>query len=479
MLAELLSAAGAALDEAAVTLNRLNVFPVPDGDTGTNLRVTFAAAAEGTGRAGSAHQVARRSAEAALRRATGNSGVIASQWLAGLARALPSTDPVQGEALAVALDAASKAASAAVMRPTDGTILTAMEMAARAAERSGAVSDRLSRAARAAFEAARASQQRLPEARAAGVPDAGALGFAVALDAMARTAMGVPPRPISARYRKLGPAADWRAAARDQHHHFGTCLQLTLTSSLSPSGLRPALEAAGESVLVAGEPPNLRVHLHTLDTAAALATLRDLGTVADIGAADMDLDADAFLEPVARSAVVAIVEGAGWRRLFEEFGAEVVNAPELPSGLAEALSHLRAEAAIVIPNGYIPTAQGREALRRVGRTGYVLACDKPPAGLSALLVFNREEEARVNRHWMREAARLVRTERAETAADVERLARRHQAKASLLSVYHGAAVSEEEARALASRLTPTLRPMDVEVLAGGQSAPAYWLAFEE
>jgi uncharacterized protein len=479
-LAGMLAAAADAVESAAPTLDRLNVFPVPDGDTGTNLSLTLRQAADaaiGSHGAG-AREVAWDAAAAALASGMGNSGVIFSQWLAGFARALPGTGEVRGMALARALLEAAREAESAVSRPVAGTILTAMAAAASASQAPGSVSRRFGRAAKAAFVAADDSQRTLAEARNAAVPDAGALGFAVAFDAMARALADRPPRGLPHRYHRLQPTADWRDHCREDHPHFGTCMQLSLSTSEAAPRLRDRLLALGSSVLVAGEPPLVRLHVHSETPDAVLETLQEVGEISRLETNDIDADAEVFLRPVARTGVVAVAKGKGWERLFAELGADVTTAGD-QRALRHAIEEARAESVIVLPNGLASLDACRQALGASRRDGLVLDLPSPPAGVAAALAFDPDEDLGANARRMRASARRVSVVSADSRGRAKAVGVSTRPGATLVTLYFGSGEREHKAAEAAARIRDLRPASSVEVVHGGQETPAYWLSFEE
>ncbi len=286
-------AATTALDAARGALDSLNVFPVPDADTGTNLYLTLAQGADEVAAldaAAPAAELLAAFAHGALVGARGNSGVIASQFLLGLARGFDDGAVPDGVGLARALDGAQRAARTAVARPVDGTILTAATVAASAAREAADAGAELDATASAALHGAREALARtrdeLPALRAAGVVDAGAAGLVVILEALVGVLTGRPvpgiaqleagwrrgdgsPDPASGEH-----AAGGEHAASDDLPPDGEFEVMFLVESSAPdlaSVLSARLQAIGESVAVVGGPGVWQVHVHTDDPAAAVA----------------------------------------------------------------------------------------------------------------------------------------------------------------------------------------------------------------
>lgn len=274
----------------------LNVFPVPDGDTGTNLVLTLAGAARAAGRLGPEADLTALTAAAArgaLVGARGNSGVILSQAMRGLARSVAGRDTLDGPATAAALTAAAQDARQAVARPVEGTVLTVAAAAARAAEEAAdrSLSAVVTAAAQGAARALTDTRSQLPVLAERGVVDAGAAGYTILLEALAAVVDGGAPATARAR-EALASLPAPRPAASDQ----AVCalgagvvgavsngdgdlevMYVLHTTAQEAVALRARLDAAGESVAVVGgsEGPGERglwqVHVHTADPTAVLA----------------------------------------------------------------------------------------------------------------------------------------------------------------------------------------------------------------
>ena len=261
---ELARGAQAAIETARTRIDDLNVYPVPDGDTRTNLSLTVGTvvdALEKPGpedRAALAHEISR----AALMGARGNSGVILSQIVRGAAESLATSDD-----LAAALRSASDAAYRAVKRPVEGTMLTAIRELAEEAEAGGDLAAVVARG----DDCVARTRELLPVLAEAGVVDAGAAG----LVEIARGIVGVlagRPLPAPALEAQTAPTAD---SIHQQLSEFRYCTAFVVEGDrLDADALEAELEPLGDSVLVAGDPSALKVHVHTDDPGAALRVLR-------------------------------------------------------------------------------------------------------------------------------------------------------------------------------------------------------------
>jgi uncharacterized protein len=283
-LAAAIGAARAALEERGQEVNDLNVFPVADGDTGTNLLLTLrsveAAALAGAG--GAPGALAEALSRAALMGARGNSGMILSQLVSGAAEALAGGGAPDGADVARALRAAAEAGYRGVREPVEGTMLTVARAMAEAAEAAagGGRDAVLAGAVAAGVRAVEETPAQLAVLREAGVVDAGALGLVIALDGLTAALCGSAPlRPPT---RARPPAA---AGARSRYRY---CTSFAVTGpALDLAALEAALVPLGDSLLVMGDERRARVHVHTDDAERALALGRAAGALEGVAIEDM------------------------------------------------------------------------------------------------------------------------------------------------------------------------------------------------
>lgn len=295
-----LASAQSCVEQHIDELNMLNVFPVPDGDTGINMFVTLRSANEAIAAlpAESASVIATAMARGALLGASGNSGVILSQILRGLAKGMDGHDTFDTSVLTHALQTASENAYRAVGSPVEGTILTVSRDAAGAARRrlsDGAdMAELLKSVVKEAHDSVKRTPDLLPQLKDAGVVDAGAKGFFYILkgisDYLSSTMKTkVPSVRIRRTTRKEEPKAD------DNSHTYGYDLQFLVKGvNLPVSKMRSAIENMGESVLVVGDEETVRVHIHTADTQKVLDYASTHGRVSDLVNQDMDKQVEEF-----------------------------------------------------------------------------------------------------------------------------------------------------------------------------------------
>lgn len=403
----LLDRVRAALQAAREEVDALNVFPVPDGDTGTNLLATVQSAVEGLAAAGadaSAADLARAASRGALRGAAGNSGVIFSQVVRALAESVAEQDLTPSR-LAGALDRARTLSYDAVAEPVAGTILTAMDAAAdaaAAAARDASLAGALRLVAEAVGEAVAASRDVLEENRDAGVVDAGARGFEVAVDGMLAFVEGrelddAPPPPIR---RVDGDRVSRESGALTYAYE----VQYLLEADDDVARLlRGALEGLGDSVVVVACGGLLNVHVHTNQVEAALEIGREHGEPSQVHVTAFD-DADdpdrPAVEPGEDSprrvvGFVVVAPGPGIAEVAREAGAVVVEgrAGQLPTvaTVLNALGTVSAEEVVLLPShpNVVPTMRQASSVSVAegGRPLHVVdEADSVPAALAVLAV---------------------------------------------------------------------------------------------
>ncbi|AVT30829.1 Dak phosphatase [Plantactinospora sp. BC1] len=401
----------AALRRHQDEINQLNVYPVPDGDTGTNLVLTMTSAEQAlrmerddpdVGGQPAHVRVLRLLARGALLGARGNSGVIVSQILRGLADALAGTPEVRGRALAAALRAASTAAYGAVAEPVEGTLLTVAAAAATAAERAG--TDDLAAvtraAASAADEALARTPEQLPALARAGVVDAGGRGFCVLLDALVEVVTGAAPeRPEAAPAPPRRPLAAARETGSTEYAYE---VQFLLDADLAAvRRLRAELARLGDSLVVVGDeagptgPSTWNVHVHVNDVGAAIEAGVLAGRPYQISVTRFEDQLPAAApaeqpEPDApERAAVVVASGPGLAAIFAAEGATVVDGNPSAGELLAAVRSTGASRVVVLPND--PNAQAvarvaAEEAQQLGISVSVVPTRSPVQALAALAV---------------------------------------------------------------------------------------------
>ncbi|MDQ3145831.1 MAG: DAK2 domain-containing protein [Actinomycetota bacterium] len=416
-------------------LNRLNVYPVPDGDTGTNMALTLEAVVTELGSAEpDMAATCKAISHGSLMGARGNSGVILSQILRGLASTLSRAEAADGRTVAEALDAASTAAYGAVMKPVEGTILTVVREAAEAAVSAsdGGEAPSLVAVLDAARTAAADALERTPELLAvlkdAGVGDAGGAGFVLLLDAALLVVDGRPvpesePAPASA---VPAPAPTWGRRATDEA---ASSLRYEVMYFLEASDeavphFKDVWAGIGDSIVVVGGEGVWNCHIHTDDIGAAVEAAIDCGRPRDIRVTDLleQVEEERWVreaaaapaevgpsrEPVA-TAVVAVSVGEGVGRIFHSLGVHAVIAggqsmnPSTAQLLA-AVQECPSEACIVLPNNknIVPVAEQVDGV--CDKTVRVVPTRGVAEGFAALLAYDPDASIEVNLGAMTAAA---------------------------------------------------------------------------
>jgi DAK2 domain fusion protein YloV len=466
-------AAAAALEASVDEVNALNVFPVPDGDTGSNMMATVRAAlaeAEGLGATVSAERVASAAAFGALMGARGNSGVITSQILRGLAEGLAGKTRFNALDLANALDQGTKAAYGAVAKPVEGTILTVIREASAAAVETAERERTLDAVMKTTVDAAQAAVAKtpslLPILREAGVVDSGGQGLFRLFEGAHAYLTGDVSAPaprlpgaaaVAAGHTLASPAytgAPAGAGMRDEGFGFETMFlaQAVPGKALDVDGIRVYFESIGESVLVAGDPRAIKVHIHNERPDLVLAYALGLGTLSKISVENLDQQASdvretraaAFAsdgsgdapggdapapslgsngaagtpvpafpsEDAARLAVVAVAAGEGLAAIFRDFGVHKVvyggqTANPSTGELLEAVQSVDAHEVLLLPNNPNIVLAARQVSAMSERPVAVVATRNAAEGFAALLALDPDKSALENAGEMTTAGRAV------------------------------------------------------------------------
>ncbi len=399
-----------AMEANRAEIDELNVFPVPDGDTGTNLAQTLRAAADALADdpASTACDAVRAWARGAVLGARGNSGVIVSQILCGLADGIDGSEACDGALLAIALRSAADQAYASVANPLEGTILSVARAAADAADKAdaaedanagaGAMGSMVQRVQEAAWAALRRTIDQLPALTQAGVVDAGGRGLVVLIDALGQAVTGAavsaPPAARAARSRTVLEAAR-ESGSIDYDYEVQYLLR---ADEPRTTILRSELASLGDSLVVVGTGDGVwNVHVHVNDVGAALEAGIRAGTPYRITVVRF---ADAVAPPASSvprrqsgTAVVAVAPGEGLAHLFESEGVYVVEGgPTDNPSTADVLSAMLAcpvDHVVLLPNASqvsgVAEAAAIEA-RGQGVEVAVVPTKSPVQGLSAVAV---------------------------------------------------------------------------------------------
>jgi len=434
----------------AAGINLLNVYPVPDGDTGTNMSRTLDAVVTELESADHALEpTCEAISHGSLMGARGNSGVILSQILRGLVTTLRTTSPGSATKVAAALKAASVASYEAVLKPIEGTILTVVRETADAAQRAandGATLAAMLHVARAAGRKALANTpEQLPVLKDAGVVDAGGAGFMLLMDAALHIVDGEPlPEPSESSGPTVAQldAVTHRASTSGEVDVSELRYEVMFLLNIDDSKSKTFMQAWGEigdSIVVVGGDGLYNCHVHTNDIGAAIEAPIELGgkpfkiRVTDLfeemaeehahREAQLDLSQTNAMHkhvssvsalPAVACAVVAICSGAGLEELFAQMGVQgvVTGGQTLNPSTAElldAVEHMNSQQVIILPNNknIIPVANQVNALTKK-EVRVVPTCSMPEA-LAALVLYDPEADVDSNCEAMSDAAKSVAT----------------------------------------------------------------------
>jgi hypothetical protein len=531
------AAATAWLDRNKEQVNAINVFPVPDGDTGTNMTLTMRSTMEEALRCSdpSAGAMMAAMSHGALMGARGNSGVILSQILRGAAKATKGAPTLDSRGLAAALTEGSTAAYQAVTKPTEGTILTVIrEVADAATECANGSSPALRELLEIVTDAARESVARtptlLPVLAEAGVVDAGAQGLAVLIEGMLKHLRG---EEIEDAVSSAGPVEQEWLSVVDQRHQveaspYGYCLEVLLEGDeIDVPSLREEILGLGDSVIVVGDETLVRIHVHTDDPGAVLSRGTAVGQLAQVKVDNINRQAAQFVEmqkaahvpvPVPASLIscVAVASGDGLAEVFRSTGCEQVvsGGPTMnPStkDILDAIEACRTGDVVVLPNDKNIILAAEQAVGMTQKNVRVVKSRSVPQGLAALLAVNPEDGLDENAEAMEAALKVVRTieitraarstsvdgvevetgqaiaivdDRLTLAADspedalIEALRALTGGGTSLVTLYYGAETKQGDAEGVAGRIRESFAGHEVDIVRGGQPHYQYIASLE-
>ena len=467
---DLVRAALAALEASRERIDNLNVYPVPDGDTGTNLSLTVRAVHDALAATedASAEELARAVTRACLLGARGNSGVILSQIVRGAAEALAEAGTIDAGVLALCLRRGSEAAYGALREPKEGTILTlARELAERAEELApsnpplGLALDEI--IARGESALARTPDQ-LPILREAGVVDAGAAGLLEVIRGIRAEVCGEPLAEAPVETEPLPFEAVHRELSRYRY-----CTSFYVEGDeVERERLERELCAFGDSVLVVGSTGALKAHVHTDDPGRALSLATTLGVVEEVEVQNMHVqtaEREERLTSEAETAVsgtVAVVAGTGNARLFRSLGAtRIVEGGNTmnpsASALLRAIDSVPATEVLVLPNNPNVLLTAEQAAKESVKRVLVVPTRSLQAGLAAMVAFDPERDGEENADEMQAAAAAVRAGAVVPASRASALGPIHVEQGEFLGLVDEEAVAsgrvlEEVARDVVDRL---------------------------
>ena len=516
-------------------LNELNVFPVPDGDTGTNMSMTINAAVSDLRKAEdpSLEKAASITASALLRGARGNSGVILSLLFRGLSKKLKGVQECDGVLWAEALQEGVDAAYKAVMKPAEGTILTVSRLAAAAARKAAEENNHIEFVQEAAIAEAKVALadtvNQNPVLKKAGVVDAGGKGWLLVLEAMLCVLRGedivAPEGSEATEVRESASFDDFDT--EDITFTYCTEFIIQRENDMDPEKLRDFLSSLGDSLVLVDDDEIIKVHVHTNDPGKALHEAMDYGSFITVKIENMRLQHTEkvmtemeknpkIAEPEKALGVVSVCAGNGLADVFMNLGVDqIISGGQTmnPStqDILEAVNKVPAETVFVLPNNknIIMAAEQVQAL--TPKNVVVIPSKTVPQGVTAMLSFNPEGSVEENTEALTEALDTVETMQITYAArnsdfdgydihegdylalygsqlfgtsqDIRVLLRALAEKVrddgkEYITIYYGADVKEKHAQKAADIFADICPDADVNLLCGGQPVYYYLISAE-
>jgi len=518
------------LQRHQAAINALNVYPVPDGDTGTNMLLTMQAAyAEIKDSPGdNVGAMAQKVAKGALMGARGNSGVILSQIFRGLARSLDNEETFNAVQFAAALREAATTAYKGVIKPVEGTILTvareSAEAAVTAAASSGDLRYILDRVTSEARHSVTRTPSLLPVLAEAGVVDAGGQGLFIILEGMLRYMRGESVTVDSA----LATAVDLRQLHPESEEGYGYDVQFIIHGeNLDIEQIRRTIASMGDSALVVGDSEAVKVHVHAPQPGTPIAYGATLGSLSRVIIENMQEQYQEYIvgqtrrpaintETLSKISTIAVASGQGLTKVFESLGASAV----VPGGqtmnpstedILKAVEGVPGNDVIILPNNknIVLTAEQAKSLSQ--KDVQVVPTITIPQGISALLALNYQADLATNARVMAEAAQGIQTAEITTAvrsvqinhmsvqqgeiigmvngelkvkgsspseAALAALGQMDTELYEIITLYYGQAITADEAEQMAAEITEQYPGQGIEVVDGGQLHYFYIISVE-
>ena len=441
---KMLISAAAAIEINKQKINDLNVFPVPDGDTGTNMSMTLNTAAQDLKKADAPTltKAADIAASAMLRGARGNSGVILSLLFRGFSKSLKGAETGDGVALANAINAGVKAAYKAVMKPAEGTILTVSRLAGEAAAEYAAedpcLEATLVRTIEAGKEALANTVNQNPVLKKAGVVDAGGMGFITILEGMLASLRG-EDFVVSDEAQEVNDSADFAALSdEDITFTFDTVFIVRKNGEPDLDAFREYLNSIGDSLVIGEDDEAFKVHVHTDIPGEALTEAQKYGTLElakienmrtqyedmaagkkpqstdDLDKIEEELEANTVAEPEKKYGVVSVCAGAGLASVFRDLGVDgiIQGGQTMNPSTEDILTQINrtpAEVVFVLPNNKNIIMAAEQTIRLTEKKVIVIPSKTVPQGITAMLNFDPDMDEESNTAAMTEALAGVTT----------------------------------------------------------------------
>lgn len=522
------------------SVDQLNVFPVPDGDTGTNMSMTIsnaAAALKALPETATVGEAAAETASGMLRGARGNSGVILSLIFRGFAKTLKDRNELTSELIAESLEAGVKGAYKSVMKPTEGTILTvAREASEKAREVTLSTNDPIMVWSEMCAQAEKSldnTPNLLPQLAKAGVVDAGGMGLLIIFKEMKRVFEGgeiaAPAEPADKSAAITIDSFKDAVGMYDSEIHYTYCTEMIITKKHgcgSSDALRAYLETIGDCVVVVEDDEIIKVHVHTNDPGLAIQKGLEFGFINLPKIENMKLQHESRkksaaadftpAKPEKKYGFVAVAAGSGIEAMFTDIGVDcIVRGGQTmnPStdDILKAIMSCPAETVFVLPNNKNIIMAAEQAVKLADRKVCVLQTRSIPQGMSAMMAFDPDADLSTNRLEMTNALERVSTGQVTFAArdsdfeghtikqgeilcmengklafterDINKGAykltkRLVKGDTSFITVLYGADVTDEAAENLHAMLSKKFSGMDINMARGGQPVYYYIISAE-
>ncbi len=529
-LKRLVRAGLAWLERHQAAINALNVYPVPDGDTGTNMLLTMQSAYQEIHNSPEEEVgiIAQRVAHGALMGARGNSGVILSQIFRGFARSLEGVEAFNSVQFAAALRESAAMAYKGVIKPVEGTILTVAREAAAAAVTAAASSEDLAYVLEKVVQEARASVTRtptlLPVLAEAGVVDAGGQGLFIILEGILRYSRG-DQLTIGT---DLAVAMDLHPLHLESEEGYGYDVQFMIHGdNLEVEQIRETIASMGDCALVVGDSRVVKVHVHALEPGTPINYGASVGSISRVIVENMQEQYQDFIlskaqrpmappEPISGIGTVIVAPGQGLMTVFESLGACVVvsgGQTMNPSTeqLLKAVESVPSEDVIILPNNKNIILAAEQAKALSEKQVEVVPTISVPQGISALLALNYQADLASNARIMAEATETIETIEITTAVRsvrvngvpvqkgeviglingklkvkgdspssvvLEALEGIQAEEYEIITIYYGESIAADEAQQLADQILSRYPEQEIEVVDGGQPHYHYILSVE-
>ncbi|MBE7091853.1 MAG: DAK2 domain-containing protein [Clostridiales bacterium] len=535
LLKEMVVAAASLLEKNKQQLNDLNVFPVPDGDTGTNMSLTMQSVLKEvlSAQEDDLATVAKAMSRGALKGARGNSGVILSQILRGFAKQFETCEEATAKDFILALKLGQETAYKAVMKPKEGTILTIIRVMAEKTkyETSLDLCGIFDFAINVGEETLLQTPEMLPQLKKAGVVDAGGQGLMTIMHAFSAVVHGeeipddIAPFEFTAISDNISRDTSEEVAEMDEIT-FAYCTEFFI-QQLKPEvtektveKLRNKLAQIGDSLVVVGDPELVKVHVHTNDPGKALQMALELGELYKIKIENMVQQhreiVEANKQNLKEVGIIAIASGDGFTQLFKDLGADyVVTGGQTmnPSteDISAAVKKVNAKSVIILPNNSNIILAAEQAQDFTDKKLFVIPTKTVPQGIATMLAFDPDENGEDNAEGMMDAYGEVLTGSVTYAVrdtefdgqtihegnilglqegtiafcgedlkqvTIDLAEKLLQDKNEILTIYYGKDTTEDDANDIADVLSEKYPDTDFEVVNGGQPVYYYLISAE-